>query len=113
MKKKNRLQMLAALLAATLSMALTSPIAAKADEEYNVDTTKETNADTGRIYYLKNSHGDVIGQMDDNGNLLISYAYNAFGEQVSTVALLESRKVLPTVFYMPESSMMKPVACTI
>ena len=50
MKKKNRLHMLAALLAATLSMALTSPIAAKANEEYNVDTTKESNADTGRIY---------------------------------------------------------------
>ena len=32
MKKKNRLQMLAALLAATLSMALTSPIAANASE---------------------------------------------------------------------------------
>ena len=86
MKKKNRLQMLAALLAATLSMALTSPIAAKANEDYNVDITKETNADTGRIYYLKNSHGDVIGQMDENG------------------------KVPPTVFYMPESSMMKPAA---
>jgi len=85
MKKKNRLQMLAALLAATLSMALTSPIAAKANEEYNVDTTKETNATAGRIYYLKNSHGDVIGQMDENGTVLTSYAYNAFGEQVSAV----------------------------
>ena len=92
MKKKNRLQMLAALLAATLSMALTSPIAAKANEEYNVDTTKETNADTGRIYYLKNSHGDVIGQMDENGNLLTSYAYNAFGEQVSAVATKGEQK---------------------
>jgi len=92
MKKKNRLQILAALLAATLSMALTSPIAAKANEEYNVGTTKETNAETGRIYYLKNSHGDVIGQMDENGNLLTSYAYNAFGEQVSTVALFGEQK---------------------
>ena len=86
MKKKNRLQMLAALLAATLSMALTSPIAAKANEEYNIEKKEEVSADTGRIYYLKNSHGDVIGQMDENGN------------------------VLPTVFYMPESSTMKPVA---
>ena len=89
MKKKNRLQLLAALLVATLSMALTSPIDAKANEEYNVGTTKEVSTDTGRIYYLKNSHGDVIGQMDENG------------------------KVLPTVFYMPESSTMKPVVCTI
>jgi hypothetical protein len=86
MKKKNRLRMLAALLAATLSMALTSPIVAKANEEYNVDTTKETNAETGRIYYLKNSHGDIIGQIDENGN------------------------VLTIGFYMPESSMMKPAA---
>jgi len=92
MKKKNRLQMLAALLAATLSMALTSPIVTKANEEYNVDTTKESNADTGRIYYLKNSHGDVIGQMDDNGNVLTSYAYNAFGEQVSAVAIQGEQK---------------------
>ena len=92
MKKKNRLQMLAALLAATLSMALTSPIAAKANEEYNVDTTKESNADTGRIYYLKNSHGDVIGQMDENGNVLTSYAYNAFGEQVSAVVTKGEQK---------------------
>ena len=91
MKKKNRLQMLAALLAATLSMALTSPIAAKANEEYNVDTT-ESNADTGRIYYLKNSHGDVIGQMDENGTVLTSYAYNAFGEQVSAVAIQGGQK---------------------
>jgi len=37
MKKRNRLQMLAALLAATLSMALTSPIVTKAKEEYNVE----------------------------------------------------------------------------
>ena len=92
MKKKNRLQMLAALLAATLSMALTSPIAAKANEEYNVDATKESNAETGRIYYLKNSHGDVIGQMDENGTVLTSYAYNAFGEQVSAVATKGEQK---------------------
>jgi len=92
MKKKNRLQMLAALFAATLSMALTSPIVTKANEEYHVSTTKESNADTGRIYYLKNSHGDVIGQMDENGNLLTSYAYNAFGEQVSAVALFGEQK---------------------
>ena len=92
MKKKNRLQMLAALLAATLSMALTSPIAAKANEEYNVDTAKESNADTGRIYYLKNSHGDVIGQMDETGTVLTSYAYNAFGEQVSAVATKGGQK---------------------
>lgn len=92
MKKKNRLQMLAALLIATLSMALTSPIAAKANEEYNVGTTKETDADTGRIYYLKNSHGDIIGQMDENGTVLTSYAYNAFGEQVSAVAIQGEQK---------------------
>jgi len=92
MKKKNRLQILAALLVATLSLALTSPIAAKASEEYNVGTTKESSADTGRIYYLKNSHGDVIGQMDEHGNVLTSYAYNAFGEQVSAVALFGEQK---------------------
>ena len=92
MKKKHRLQMLTALLAATLSIALTSPIAAKANEEYNVDATKESNAETGRIYYLKNSHGDVIGQMDENGTVLTSYAYNAFGEQVSAVATKGEQK---------------------
>ena len=70
----------------------TPPIAAKANEEYNVGTAKESNADTGRIYYLKNSHGDVIGQMDDNGNVLTSYAYNAFGEQVSAVAIQGEQK---------------------
>ena len=92
MKKKNRVQMLVALLAATLSMALTSPIAAKADEDYNVEKKEEAAADTGRIYYLKNSHGDVIGQMDENGNLLTSYAYNAFGEQISAVAIFGEQK---------------------
>ena len=92
MKKKNRVQMLVALLAATLSMALTSPIAAKADEDYNVEKKEEAVADTGRIYYLKNSHGDVIGQMDENGNLLTSYAYNAFGEQISAVAIFGEQK---------------------
>ena len=71
---------------------LTPSIAAKANEEYNVDTTKESNADTGRIYYLKNSHGDVIGQMDETGNVLTSYAYNAFGEQVSAVVIRDEQK---------------------
>ena len=98
MKKKNRVQMLAALLAATLSMVLASPIAAKADEEYNEDATKASNADTGRIYYLKNSHGDVIGQMDENGTVLTSYAYNAFGEQVSTVAIQGNQKSISNQF---------------
>ena len=100
-KKKNRLQMLAALLAATLSMALTSPIAAKANEEYNVDTTKESNADTGRIYYLKNSHGDVIGHMDETGTVLTSYAYNACGEQVSAVATNGEQKSPTNRFLYP------------
>ena len=92
MKKKNRLQMLAALLIATLSMAVTSPIAAKANEEYNVGQKEEVSAETGRIYYLKNSHGDVIGQMDENGTVLTSYAYNAFGEQVSAVVTKGEQK---------------------
>ncbi|MBE5951587.1 MAG: RHS repeat-associated core domain-containing protein [Lachnospiraceae bacterium] len=85
MKKNNRLQMLAVLIVALLGMALTAPIAAKADEEYNAEKKEETTVSSGRIYYLKNSHGDVIGQMDENGNLLTCYAYNAFGEQISVV----------------------------
>ena len=85
MKKNNRLQMLAVLIVALLGMALTVPIAAKADEEYNAEKKEETTVSSGRIYYLKNSHGDVIGQMDENGNLLTCYAYNAFGEQISVV----------------------------
>ena len=98
MKKKSRVQMLVALLAATLSMALTSPIAAKAEEHYNVKKKEEATADTGRIYYLKNSHGDVIGQMDENGNLLTSYAYNAFGEQISVVAIFGEQKSITNRF---------------
>ena len=36
---------------------------------------------------MKNSHGDIIGQVDEYGNLLNSYAYNAFGELVAAVTI--------------------------
>ena len=109
MKKKNRLQILAVLIVAMLGMGLTTPIAAKADEEYNAEKKEETMVTSGRIYYLKNSHGDVIGQMDENGNLLTCYAYNAFGEQISVVQSVQ--KGTANRFFMPESSMMKPAGC--
>ena len=124
MKKKNRLQALAALLAATLTMALTTPVAASAaafeetyvgeerteskvyggmiapkttvatnnEVAYNETNIEATTADSGRIYYLKNSHGDIIGQMDEQGNLLASFAYNAFGELVSAVTFQPEQK---------------------
>jgi len=60
MKKKNRLQMLAALLAATLSMALTSPIAAKANEEYNVSQHHQAYSGSGNHFaggnYMDHTH---------------------------------------------------------
>ena len=30
-------------------------------------------------YYLKNSHGDVIGLLDENSDLTETYRYDAFG----------------------------------
>ena len=120
MKKKNGLLTLAFMLAATLTMALTSPMSAKAEkfepvslvdrktesnlyggmilpqlpvattatEEYNlVDQSDEPATEQVRSYYVKNSHGDIIGQVDEYGNLLNSYAYNAFGELVAAVTI--------------------------
>ena len=40
-----------------------------------------------RTFYLKNSHGDIIGQTDENGTLTKSYAYNAFGTLIHSTAL--------------------------
>ena len=112
------------LLAATLTMALTTPMSANAaafeetyvgeerteskvyggmiapkttvatnnKEAYNETNTEATTADSGRIYYLKNSHGDIIGQMDEQGNLLASFTYNAFGELVSAVTFQPEQK---------------------
>ena len=92
MKKNNKLFGLAAVLAATLTMLFAAPTEAKAAETskkivtesalgYNVSETAEES----QLYYLKNSHGDVIGQVDEKGNLVSSYAYNAFGELVASV----------------------------
>ncbi len=125
MKKKNKLQALEFMLVATLTMALTSPMSAKAEkfepvslvdrktesnvyggmilpqvavateetEEYNLATNStEPITEQVRSYYVKNSHGDIIGQVDEYGNLLNSYAYNAFGELVAAVTIQPEKK---------------------
>jgi len=95
-------------LAAYISIALTSPIAAKAavatraETDYNLGTIKESTVETNHIYYPKNSHGDIIGQMDENGNLLSSYAYNAFGELVSAVSLQPKKATTNRFLYAGE-----------
>ena len=72
---------------------LSETIVATNDEvAYNETNIEATTADSGRIYYLKNSHGDIIGQMDEQGNLLASFAYNAFGELVSAVTFQPEQK---------------------
>ena len=77
-------------------------VAISTETGYTLGNTEEPNADTGRIYYLKNSHGDVIGQMDENGNLLTSYGYNAFGEQISAVAFQGENGVANRFLYAGE-----------
>ena len=93
MKKKNKIYALVAVLAATLTMIFANPTEAKAAELPNRLVTEvclgynsyEEPEET-KVYYLKNSHGDIIGQVDENGNLLVSYSYNAFGELVAAVS---------------------------
>ena len=92
MKKKNKIYAFVAVLAATLTMLFANPTEAKAAELPNWLVTEvclgynsyEEQEET-KVYYLKNSHGDIIGQVDENGNLLVSYSYNAFGELVTAV----------------------------
>ena len=35
--------------------------------------------------YIKNIQGDIIGIIDEEGNLLVTYAYDAWGKHISTV----------------------------
>ena len=92
MKKKNKIYAFVAVLAATLTMLFANPTEAKAAELPNRLVTEvclgynsyEEPEET-KVYYLKNSHGDIIGQVDESGNLLVSYSYNSFGELVAAV----------------------------
>ena len=78
-------------------------VATNDEVAYNETNTEATTADSGRTYYLKNSHGDVIGQMDEQGNLLASFAYNAFGELVSAVTFQpEQKEAFNRFFYAGE-----------
>ena len=53
-------------------------------EQGNYDT------ETSLYYYLKNSHGDVIGLTDNNGTLTETYRYDAFGTLTSIQSLNEN-----------------------
>ena len=93
MKKKNKLYAFAAVLVAVLTMLFASPTETKAAEfsdrlvtEVCLGYNSYEESEEAKTYYLKNSHGDIIGQVDENGNLLASYSYNAFGELVAAVA---------------------------
>ena len=35
--------------------------------------------------FIKNIQGDITGIMDEEGNLLVTYAYDAWGNHISTV----------------------------
>ena len=92
MKKKNKIYALVAVLAATFTMLFANPTEAKAAElpsrlvtEVCLGYNCYEEPEETKVYYLKNSHGDIIGQVDENGNLLVSYSYNAFGELVTAV----------------------------
>ena len=92
MKKKNKLYAFAAVLVAALTMLFASPTETKAAEfsdrlvtEVCLGYNSYEEPEEAKVYYLKNSHGDIIGQVDENGNLLASYSYTAFGEMVAEV----------------------------
>lgn len=36
--------------------------------------------------FIKNIQGDITGIMDEEGNSLVTYAYDAWGNHISTVA---------------------------
>ena len=57
----------------------------KAGSTSSVDT-----AETSQYYYLKNSHGDVIGLTDNTGTLTETYRYDAFGTLTSIQSLNEN-----------------------
>lgn len=41
-------------------------------------------------YYIYNAHGDVIGLTDDNGNVVNSYEYDAWGNVLSKTEAIEN-----------------------
>ena len=49
-----------------------------------------SDTETSLYYYLKNSHGDVIGLYDNNGTLTETYRYDAFGTLTSIQSLNEN-----------------------
>ena len=57
--------------------------------EYAVGNNS-ANAENDLYYYLKNSHGDVIGLTDNNGTLTETYRYDAFGTLTSIQSLNEN-----------------------
>mgnify|MGYP003294997144 CR=1 FL=1 len=48
------------------------------------------NAEISLYYYLKNSHGDVLGLTDNTGTLTETYCYDAFGTLTNIQSLNES-----------------------
>ena len=57
--------------------------------EYAVGNNS-ANAENDLYYYLKNSHGDVIGLSDNNGTLTETYRYDAFVTLTSIQSLNEN-----------------------
>ena len=50
-------------------------------------SVNENKTGTNLYYYIKNSHGDVIGLSDNDGTLTETYTYDAFGTLTSIQAL--------------------------
>ena len=51
--------------------------------EYDLQGVSRRIAGTDSDYYLKNSHGDVVGLYNGDGTAVSTYTYDAFGNQLS------------------------------
>ena len=63
---------------------------------------EENGMEAVRSYYLKNSHGDVVGITDNSGSVNRAYAYDSFGNLVAESNLAELGDTLSTFLYSGE-----------
>ena len=50
---------------------------------YDLDGVIGLNHNGNIYYYIKNYHNDIIGIIDNNGNLIVSYTYDSWGNVLS------------------------------
>lgn len=54
------------------------------------DNLLSLNWQGNEYFYVKNIQGDIIGLVDEQGNLVVEYAYDAWGKQISCTGTLAS-----------------------